>query len=1099
MKFIAWFVRRPVATLLLLLSAVLSGLMALPLLPVSDLPDVDLPVISVSASNAGGSPEVMARTVAAPLERHLGNIAGVTQMMSSSTRGQTSISLGFELGRDLNGAARDVEAAIRAARRDLPTTPGSDPSYHRANPNATPVLILAVTPGMQSMAKLYDLVNTTLRPMLLQVQGVGDVTLMGSSAPAVRVEMNPLLFFKYGMGFENLRAALASANAHTPKGVIDMGDRRYQLAVNDQAEHADAYRDLVIAYKSGHPIRLRDVATVTDSMQDVNAAAFFDGKPALTLMVRAQPGANLVGIVDEVKARLPRLRTLMPPGADIAVARDGSAVIRSSLHHTLVTLLAACVLALAVVWVFLRSWTASVAAAIIVPCCLIASLGPMHLAGFGLDNLSLMALTVVTGLVVDDAIVVIENIIRMRERGLSIDEAAIAGASEVAFTLLSITVSVLAVFLPIGLASGLTGRLFREFAGTVGIAVTVSLVLSCMVTPCLTALCMRFAEGKDTRIDEEHPTAAEDHSHGTDTADFLDHEKHSGSLYRCTLEVCLSHPGKTALLLPLTLLVGVVLFTRMPKVVFPRQDIGIVSGGSRGSGSSLAQTKERLERFSRVLLEDPAVSHVIAYLDTGEGSSHGMVFATLRDLSTGRASGTEVAARVIARMGKDIHAEYHAQAPGNIMMRVGSNSSGVSYILRSEDDRLLGPAIRRLAKALRHHPEFTDVDPDVDPPGQGITLAIDRDTAARVGVTPQVIGNTLSDALGQTTASVVYTTHGQYNVVLTVENRFQRDPDILKQFWISPSGGSASGSSASNTIRVVTSATASTTASTGATAFRNQIANSLAGGANASTGSAVATGAETLVPLSVVARMTPSLDPVAVTHIGYASSASLALELAPGVSLSQAQTIIDQGWRSLHLPETITGELQSDEGDVGKSTHDSEILIIAGILAVWITLGMLYESVWYPLTILSTIPSAGIGAIMALDLFGLPFSGMAVIAMLLLTGISLKNAILLVDFAIHAERERGLTSRDAIREACLLRLRPIVMTTFAAALGALPLVLMGGYGMELRQPLGIALIGGLLVSQAQTMFTTPALYLLVGRCAAFGRVFQKERPNRQSL
>ncbi|KAB8123643.1 multidrug transporter [Komagataeibacter medellinensis] len=1087
MKFIAWFVHRPVATTLLLLSAVLSGLMALPHLPVSDLPDVDLPVISVSASNAGGSPEVMARTVAAPLERHLGNIAGVTQMMSTSTRGETSISLGFELGRDLNGAARDVEAAIRAARRDLPTTPGSDPSYHRANPNATPVLILAVTPGMQPMSRLYDLVNTILRPMLLQVPGVGDVTLMGSSAPAVRVEMNPLLFFKYGMGFENLRAALASANAHTPKGVIDMGDRRYQLSVNDQAEHADAYRDLVIAYKNGRPIRLRDVATVTDSMQDVNAAAFFDGKPALTLMVRAQPGANLVGIVEAVKTRLPQLRALMPPGADIAVARDGSTVIRSSLHHTLVTLLAACGLALAVVWVFLRSWTASVAAAIIVPCCLIASLGPMHLAGFGLDNLSLMALTVVTGLVVDDAIVVIENIIRMRERGLSIDEAAIAGATEVAFTLLSITISVLAVFLPIGLASGLTGRLFREFAGTVGITVTVSLVLSCVVTPCLAALCMRFAEGGAINSEQEQPITAEDHSPGVDVADLLDHEKHSGSLYRRTLEVCLTHPGKTALLLPLTLLVGVVLFTCMPKVVFPRQDIGIVSGGSRGSGSSLAQTRARLERFSRVMLEDPAVSHVIAYLDTGEGSSHGMVFATLRDLSTGRASGTEVAARVVARMGKDIHAEYHAQAPGNIMMRVGSNSSGVSYILRSEDDRLLGPATRRLAKALRHHPEFTDVDPDVDPPGQGITLAIDRDTAARVGVTPQVIGNTLSDALGQTTASVVYTTHGQYNVVLTVENRFQRDPEILKQFWVSPSGGSVSGSSASNTIRVVTSATASTTTSTGATAFRNQIANSLAGGANASTGSAVATGAETLVPLSVVARITPSLDPVAVTHIGYASSASLALDLAPGVSLSQAQAIIDQEWQTLHLSGTITGELQSDEGDVGKSTHDSEILIMAAILAVWITLGMLYESVWHPLTILSTIPSAGIGAVMALDLFGLPFSGMAVIAMLLLTGISLKNAILLVDFAIHAERERGMTPRDAIREACLLRLRPIVMTTFAAALGALPLVLMGGYGMELRRPLGIALIGGLLVSQAQTMFTTPALYLLVARGAAKNR------------
>lgn len=1056
--------------MLLLVSAVLSGLLSLPRLPVSDLPDVDLPVISVTASQAGGSPEVMARTMAAPLERRLGNIAGVTQMVSTSTRGRTQISLGFALGRDLDGAARDVEAALRAARMDLPTTPGSDPQYHRANPNATPVLILAVTPGMQPMSQLHNLVNTTLRPMLLQVQGVGDVTLVGSSDPAVRVAMNPLAFFKYGIGFEDLRAALASANAHTPKGVIDQGDRRYQLAVNDQAEHAAAYRDLVIAYKNGRPVRLAELATVTDSMQDVNAAAFFDGRPALTLMVRAQPGANLVGIVDAVRARLPQLRTLMPPGADIMVARDGSAVIRSSLHHTMVTLLLACLLALGVVWAFLRSWTASIAAAIIVPCCLVASLGPMKLAGFGLDNLSLMALTVVTGLVVDDAIVVIENIMRHRARGLSPEDAAIAGAGEVLFTLLSITVSVLAVFLPVGMASGLTGRLFREFAGTVGIAVIVSLVLSCMVTPCLTALCMRLAEARG--IGTRGP-------HHADAAALLVHEKQRGSLYRRTLACCVAHPGRSALLLPLMLVLGVALFVRMPKIVFPRQDIGIVSGGSRATGSSVAQTKARLERFSRVLLADPGVAHVIAYLDTDEGSSHGMLFATLRDRSTERDPAMVIAARAAARMGRDVHAEYHAQAPGNLMMRVGANSSGLSYILRSDDDRLLGPVTRRLAQALRHHPEFTTVDPDIDPPGQGITLAIDRDTAARVGVTPQLIGNTLSDALGQTTASVVYTPQGQYNVVMTVQDRFLRDPAILQQFWISPSGGSASGSAASNTIRVAASVTAARTA------FRNQIANSLAGGANVSTGSAVATGAETLVPLSVVTRITPSLDPVAVTHLGYAGSASLALELAPGVSQSQAEAIIDAERLRLHLPDAVGGELQSDEGDLGRNTHDTEILIGGAILAVYLTLGMLYENALHPLTILSTIPSAGVGAVMALGLFGLPFSGMAAIAMLLLTGISLKNAILLVDFAVHAERAQGLTPGEAIRQACLLRLRPIVMTSCAAALGALPLVLMGGYGMELRQPLGIALIGGLVVSQAQTMFTTPALYLLVARLAAW--------------
>ncbi|QEO17058.1 efflux RND transporter permease subunit [Acetobacter vaccinii] len=1068
MTAIAWFVRRPVATVLLLVSAVLSGLMALRHLPVSDLPDIDLPVISVSASNPGGSPEVMARTVAAPLERHLGNIAGVTQMVSSSTKGQTSIFLGFELGRDLNGAARDVEAALRAARHDLPTTPGSDPSYHRANPSATPVLILAVTPGMQSLPRLYDLVNTTLRPMLLQVPGVGDVTIMGSSAPAVRVAMNPLPFFKYGMGFENLRAALASANAHTPKGVIEGGGQRWQLAVNDQAEQAQSYRNLVIAYKNGRPIRLSDLATVTDSMQDVNAAAFVDGHQALILMVRAQPGANLVGIANAVTARLPRLRVLMPPGADIVVARDGSAVIRSSLHHTLVTLLVSCGLALGVVWVFLRSWTASVAAAILVPCCLVASLGPLYLAGFGLDNLSLMALTVVTGLVVDDAIVVIENIIRMREQGLSVDEAASKGAGEVALTLLAITISVLAVFLPIGLASGLTGRLFGEFAGTVSIAVVVSLVVSCVATPCLTALCMRWAEGRRAH---SSPMPPQPHKKAAVWGPIR--------LYAQVLEWCLAHPGKTVLLLPLTMLVGGVLFVQMPKTVFPRQDIGIVSGGSRSAGSSLAQTKARLEHFSQVLLADPAVAHVVAYLDTGEGSSHGMVFATLHDLATGRAPAEEVARRVVVRMGRDSHAEYHAQAPGNIMMRVGSNSSGVSYILRSEDDRQLGSATRRLAKALRQHREFAEVSPDIDPPGQGITLSIDRDTAARVGVTPQVIGKMLSDALGQTTASVVYTQHGQYNVVMTVQERFQRDPAILQQFWVSPSGGAASGSAASNTIRVAAVAKSGTVAGASAAAFRNQVANGLAGGANASTGAAVATGAETLVPLPLVTHITPSLDPVGVTHLGYASSTAIALVLAPGVSLSQAQAVIDREWRLLHLPATLSGQVQSDEGDLDKSTQDSEILLLAAVLAVYFTLGMVYESALHPLTILSTIPSAGIGAVVALDLCGLPFSGMTVIAMLLLTGMTLKNAILLVDFAVQAQRLHDLTPKEAIRTACLLRLRPIVMTTCAAALGALPLVLMGGYGLELRQPLGLALIGGLLVSQAQTMVTTPALYLLV--------------------
>ncbi|CAI9120378.1 efflux RND transporter permease subunit [Brytella acorum] len=1066
MSFIAFFIRRPVATTLLLLAAVLSGLLALPSLPVSDLPDVSVPVISVSASNAGGTPEVMARTVAAPLERHLGTIAGVTQMQSVSTRGETMISLGFEVGRDLNGAARDVEAAIRAARADLPKTPGSDPSYHRANPNATPVLILAVTPGMMAMPRLYDLVNVTLRPMLLQVPGVGDVELLGSSAPAVRVAMNPLAFFKYGMGFENLRAALASANAHAPKGVIDTHGQRFQLAVNDQAEHAVDYRNLIIAYKNGRPVRLSDVATVSDSMQDVNAAAFFDGKPALTLLVRAQPGANLLGLVDAVKARLPRLRMLMPPGANVAVARDGSVVIRSSLHHTAITLLLACVLALGVVWAFLRSATAALAAAIVVPCCLIASLGPMHLAGFGLDNLSLMALTVVTGLVVDDAIVVIENIMRHRALGLSIEEAAIMGGSEVVFTLLSITISVVAVFAPIGLAPGLTGRLFGEFAGTVGIAVTVSLVLSCTATPCLTATFLRLSDAWRPAMSRSAPAPR---------------NNRPASLYPHILDLCLRHPGKTVLLLPMTLLVAFVLFVRMPKIVFPKQDIGIVSGGSRADGATLADTKARIARFSRVMLSDPGVSHVVAYLDTSEGSSHGMVFATLRDMADRQDSATTIARRAAVTMRHERHGEYHAQAPGNLMMRVGSSSSGLSYILRSDDERVPGPAARRLAQALKRHPEFSDVDEDSDPPDESLSFIINRDVAARLGVTPQVIGSTLSDAFGQITASVVYSWRGQYNVVMTLQEQFLHDPALLRNFWVSPSGGSASGSAASNTIRAITQGAVGGPSTLAAAAFRNQIANGLAGGATASTGAAVATGTETLVPLSVAATLVSTRDPTSVTHLGYASSASIALELAPGVSLERARSVIDAESHALSLPPTLSGVLQSDEGDAAKSTRDSEMLILGAIVAVYLTLGILYENTFRPLTILSTVPSAGIGAVLALELFGLPFSGMAVVAMLLLTGVSLKNAIMLVDFAVLAQRMQALAPRAAIRKAALLRRRPILMTTAAAALGALPLVVMGGYGMELRQPLGIALIGGLVVSQIQTMFTTPALYVLVAR------------------
>ncbi len=1074
------FIRRPVATTLLTLGIALAGALAYFKLPVAPLPQVDFPTISVSASMAGASPDVMAATVATPLERHLGQIADVTEMTSSSATGSSRVTLQFGLNRNIDGAARDVEAAINGARADLPSALRSNPTYHKMNPADAPIMILTLTSATLTTGQLYDSADTILSQKLSQVSGIGEVQIGGSSLPAVRVELNPTVLFKYGIGLEDVRAALASANANTPKGSIDVGGARYQLYTNDQASKASQYQNLIVAYRNKAPVRLSDVATVEDSVENVRNLGLANGKPAVLVILYRQPGANIIETVDRVRSLLPSLRASIPSTIDMAVAIDRTTTIRGSLQAVKVTLLIAIGLVVMVVFVFLRNGRATMVPAVAVPISLLGTFGVMYLLGYSLDNLSLMALIIATGFVVDDAIVVLENITRHMEAGMGRFEAALLGAREVGFTVLSMSLSLVAVFIPILLMGGLVGRLFREFSITLSVAVLISLLISLTTTP---MLCSRF-------IRVIRPEEQGGFFQATERA-----FEAVLRVYGRSLRWALRNGPPLMVLLLAIVAFNVYLYWDIPKGFFPQQDTGRLIGGIQADQSISFQAMEKkLREFIRLVQSDPAIDTVVGF--TGGGSqgggqtNGGFVFISLKPKSERKLSADQVIARLRPKLTQVAGARLFLQSVQDI--RVGGRQSNAQYqyTLQGNDVAELYTWAPKLAEALGHIAVLTDVNSDQQQNGQEIDIGVDRDTASRLQLNPASIDNTLYDAFGQRDVSTIYNPLNQYHVVMEVSPKYWQSPETLNNLWISTAGGTVGGTQGTNAVAgtVTSSATAATnTAAALATNTAiNQATNSLAntGRGSVSTGSADSTAVEAMVPLAAIAAHAPGTTPLAVNHQGTFVATTISFNLAPNASLSQATAAIAQASAQIGMPADIHGSFAGTAATYQSSLSSEPLLILTALLAVYIVLGILYESYIHPITILSTLPSAGIGALLALRLCGAEFSIIALIGVILLIGIVKKNAIMMIDFALDYQRQQRVTPTEAIFQASLMRFRPIMMTTMAAMLGALPLALQTGEGAELRQPLGISIVGGLIVSQMLTLYTTPVIYVYLDR---FGR------------
>jgi multidrug efflux pump len=1077
---------------LLTLAVALAGVLGFSMLPVAPLPQVDFPTISVTAQLPGASPNTVATSVAEPLERHLGQIADVIEMTSQSGIGQATITLQFDITRDINGAARDVQAAISAAAADLPANLPSNPTYRKVNQADAPILILALTSKTKTQGQMYDAASNILAQRLSQLGGIGNVSIGGSALPAVRVELNPQALYKYGIGLEDVRAALASANANSPKGTIDDGNRRYQIYANDQANVASDYIPLVIAYRNGAAVRLSDVAEVQDSVQDLRNLGMSNGQPSVLVILFRQPNANIIATVDDVKVELPHLVAAMPADINVTVAMDRSTTIRASLYDTELTLVLTVILVTIVVYLFLGNFRATLITSVVAPISIFGTFGAMYLLGYSLDILSLMALTVATGFVVDDAIVVLENIARHQEEGMPRMQAAFRGAREVGFTVLSISLSLIAVFIPILLMSGILGRLFREFAVTLSIAILVSLAISLTTTPMMCALFLKTRPAQQT-------------------------QRRSGifervqRVYGRTLTWALHH---SRLVLPIfvgTIGLNVALFIVVPKGFFPQQDTGRMFGQLQADQSiSFQAMSVKLRRVMAIVQQDPAVENVVGFTGAGSGwggsSNAGSVIVSLKPLSQ-RPGIDQVIARLRSKLTQIPSGRLYLVAIQDLHAGGRQSNAQYQYTLLSENVEELYAWTPKLVEAVEHNSILTDVSSDQQQQGLETYLDIDRDAAARFGVSPLQIDNTLYDAFGQRQVSVIYSAINQYHVVMEIDQRYAQYPNSLSDVFVSTSAGTPAGTAVSNaptgTVTAATysaadasgrAATASATANPNNNSARNAFTNALAntGKGVTSTGTAVSTIQETMIPLAVVSKYRPALTPLSVNHQGLFVASTISFNLQPGRSLSEAADEIDSAIARIHMPASIKGTLAGTAQLFQQSLGKEPLLIIAAIATVYILLGVLYESYIHPITILSTLPSAGVGAILALIVFHTEFDIIGLIGVILLIGIVKKNAIMMVDFALEAKRSRQLSSYDAIFEACLLRFRPIMMTTTAAILGAMPLAVSFGNGGEIRRPLGISIVGGLVVSQLLTLYTTPVLYLSMDRLGQWS-LRQRER------